>query len=234
MHVRRLPRFAAPCRLMQIVTVLGETIGDGRARPYRGAGGARRGLIVPIAGKYARARVRRRHVGVGAPHRIRQLYAAARRRLRRRRSIPTHFEPQLATDPRRHARRGRPRDADRCCSPPTRPIRRPRTLPRWFAADATVVCDVADGAARVMSDFRLHGRRLRPAAGARPRARRRRARAADPAAAGARQLPQHGAARPAAGAASDARRDRAGDAAGRTDPRGVGARRRRTTSCSTN
>ena len=33
MHVRRLPRFAAPCRLMQFVTVLGEGAADeiGRA-----------------------------------------------------------------------------------------------------------------------------------------------------------------------------------------------------------
>ncbi|PMZ18098.1 DUF3422 domain-containing protein, partial [Pseudomonas sp. FW306-02-F08-AA] len=34
MHVRRLPRFAAPCRLMQIVSVLGEAGAGGAAAHF--------------------------------------------------------------------------------------------------------------------------------------------------------------------------------------------------------
>ena len=103
----------------------------------------------------------------------------------------------------------------------TTPDRRAPTLARWFADEATVVCDVADGTARIMSDFRLQRRRLWPAAGARSRAGRRRAGAVGPAAAGTRQLPQHGAARPAAGAAADPGSDASSRRGWPADARGI-------------
>jgi len=52
MHVRRLPRFTAPCRLVQIVTVMGEGAAEA-ARRHIETLAERAQVVVPIAAKYA-------------------------------------------------------------------------------------------------------------------------------------------------------------------------------------
>ena len=153
MHVRRLPRFAAPCRLMQIVTVTGE---DAAAitRRHIEALAETADVTVPIADKYAILAmgdvtlVWERHTEFASYTLLRPGDFDAP-------FDADHFEPQLTA-----IRAGMPGEivratqiavAGRDRADPT-----PAEREGWFAAGATVVCDVADGAARVVSDFRLH------------------------------------------------------------------------------
>ena len=153
MHVRRLPRFAAPCRLMQIVTVLGEKSGN-LARDHIEALATTGELIVPIAGKYAVlvfgsiTLVWERHTEFAS-------YTLLRDGATDAPFDPACFEPVLATIladmPGEIVRATQIAVVPRATTDPT-----PDDLERWFSADATIVCDVADGAARILSDFRLH------------------------------------------------------------------------------
>ncbi len=153
MHVRRLPRFAAPCRLMQIVTMLGEGAGVA-AREHIDALARTAQLIVPVADKYAVmvigtvTLVWERHTEFATYTLMRAGYFDAW-------FDPDHFDPYLATImadmPGEIVRATQIALAAAGDSDPT-----PADLETWFAAEATVVCDVADGAARILSDFRLH------------------------------------------------------------------------------
>ncbi|MES2753840.1 MAG: DUF3422 domain-containing protein [Pseudomonadota bacterium] len=153
MHVRRLPRFAAPCRLMQIVTVLGETAA-GTARDHVEALAAHGHEIVPIAGKYAvlalgeLTLVWERHTEFAS-------YTLLRAGPFDAPFDPDHFEPQLravlADMPGAIVRATQIAIVARDAPEATAAERE-----AWFSAEATVVCDVADGAARIVSDFRLH------------------------------------------------------------------------------
>ncbi len=104
MHLRRLPRFEAPYRLMQIRRRCSARASAKRsARAYRCA--CRRGAgDRPGVGQIWRAGVRRRHAGVGTAYRIRDLHLASPRRPPRRRSIRTTSS---------RCWRGRDRDAGR-------------------------------------------------------------------------------------------------------------------------
>lgn len=153
MHVRRLPRFAAPCRLMQVVAVLSEKQGSA-ARAHVEALAARAETIVPIAGKYAVLRlgeitlVWERHTEFASYTMLRHGDFDAP-------FDPTHFEPALeqvlADMPGDIIRATQIAVAERTTGDPS-----PDEIARWFSAEASVICDVAKGAARIVSDFRLH------------------------------------------------------------------------------
>ena len=153
MHVRRLPRFAAPCRLMQIVTVMGEKAGDAARRHIEAL--AQTGqLAVPIAGKYA-VLVLGEVTLVWERHTEFASYTLLRAGGFDAPFDPAHFQPQLdailADMPGEIVRATQIAIAAKDAAEPTATDRE-----AWFASEATVVCDVADGAARIVSDFRLH------------------------------------------------------------------------------
>ena len=153
MHVRRLPRFAAPCRLMQIVTVLGEeAVHDARGHIESLSRTGR--VLVPIASKYAvlalgaLTLVWERHTEFAtytllSPGAFDTPFDAAR------------FEPQLAAILARM-----PGEIVRATQIALVAAGIPDPTPddrtAWFADAPTVLCSVADGTARVISDFRLH------------------------------------------------------------------------------
>lgn len=153
MHVRRLPRFAAPSRLMQVVTVMGEK-GSDAARTHVEALATRAETVVPIAGKYAVLRlgevtlVWERHTEFAS-------YTLLRDGGFDEPFDPAHFEPALtailADMPGDIIRATQIALVDR-----TTPEPAAADHDRWFSTEASVVCDVADGAARIVSDFRLH------------------------------------------------------------------------------
>jgi uncharacterized membrane-anchored protein len=153
MHVRKLPHFAAPARLMQIVTHTGETgIADSYA--HVAALCARRGVIVPATVKYFVCRlgdcelVWERHTEVAS-------YTFIRRGV---------TDPDFAIAPfdafAREWVEHLPGQVLRATQiayvehdPPADLL---AALTRNFAEDDLIVCDVADGRARIWSDFRLH------------------------------------------------------------------------------
>jgi uncharacterized membrane-anchored protein len=153
MHVRRLPRFAAPSRLMQIVTVLGEQAGDAARRHVAALAGTGQ-VRGPIADKFAvlvldgMTLVWERHTEFAS-------YTLMRDGPFETPFDPDHFEPQLgallADMPGAILRATQIAIAPHGVPDPT-----PAQGEAWFSAEATVMCDVAEGTARVMSDFRLH------------------------------------------------------------------------------
>ena len=153
MHLRRLPRFAAPCRLVQIVTVLDEATADAaRAHIETLAEAAR--VIVPLASKYGVLAldgvtlVWERHTEFAT-------YTLLRPGAFAEPFDPALFEPALST-----ILADMPGAIIRATQialvsgDPTEP--QPDELDPWFAAEATIVCDVADASARIVSDFRLN------------------------------------------------------------------------------
>lgn len=154
MHLRRLPRFNAPYRLVQIVTVLGEgdaadarTHIDGLAANARG--------IVPVSAKYGVVAlgdvtlVWERHTEFATYTLLRTGAAEAS-------FDPAEFEPILAA-----VQKDMPGEVIRATQvalvaaaeghDPTI-----ASMDHWFAPEAMIVCDVADGLARIVSDFRLN------------------------------------------------------------------------------
>ncbi len=154
MHLRRLPRFNTPYRLMQFVAVLGE--GESKeacAHIETLAGKAR--VIVPVSAKYAVLAfddvtlVWERHTEFATYTLLRPGKATPS-------FDPEDFEPLLAA-----VQTGMPGEvvratqvalvaADGAPNPAT------GALDHWFAPEAMIVCDVADGMARIVSDFRLN------------------------------------------------------------------------------
>lgn len=153
MHVRRLPRFAAPCRLMQIVTLIGESTGEA-PRSHIDSLAKQGDVVVSTAEKYA-------VLALGAVTLVweRHTEFATYTLLRPGRFEscfdPTLFEPfltELLT-----AMPGQVvRATQIAVTAPGTPDPTPQERDAWFAPEATVICDVADGAARIASDFRLH------------------------------------------------------------------------------
>ncbi len=154
MHVRRLPRFAAPARLIQILTLLGETTG-GAASDHIAAIAARGEIVIPIAAKYAVLKlgelclVWERHTEFASYTLL--LTGAFDAPFDRR-----AFEPHLAS-----ILAGMPGEIIRAVHiavlAPGAPIPGPAERQDWFDADEAIIeCDVADGTARIVSDFRLH------------------------------------------------------------------------------
>jgi uncharacterized membrane-anchored protein len=152
MHVRRLPRFAAPCRLMQVVTVLGEAGGDARRHLEALAESGR--PMGPIGDRYAvlllgeTTLVWERHTEF-ASYTLLQCGAFDEP------FDPAHFEPQLSA-----MLADMPGEVLRATQiavvAPGTPDPTAAEREAWFSAEGTVMCDVADGSARIMSDFRLH------------------------------------------------------------------------------
>ena len=153
MHVRRLPRLTAPCRMMQVVTVLGETNTDAPRAHIEAL--RRLGTeVVPLSGKYGVISldgvtlVWERHTEFAT-------YTLVRPGIGDDPFDPSDFDPV-----RDRLYAGMPGEIIRSTQialvagaqwEPTT-----LNLPRWFADEATVVCDIADGTARIASDFRLN------------------------------------------------------------------------------
>ncbi|MDO6416217.1 DUF3422 domain-containing protein [Sphingomonas sp. BIUV-7] len=153
MHVRRLPRMRAPCRLMQVVTVLGEPNADA-ARVHIEALMVGAAVLVPLSAKY----------GVLAIDGITLVWERhsefATYTLLRPGTTAEPFDPHDFDPVRRIIYADMPGEiiratqialiaddeADAAVADPT----------RWFTDEATIVCDVAGGQARIMSDFRLN------------------------------------------------------------------------------
>lgn len=153
MHLRRLPSFAAPYRLVQIVTVLGEAeIGEARAHIDALAKTARE--IVPISAKYGVLALGD-FILVWERHTEFATYTLLSPGAAEASLDPDLFEPAIST-----LLAEMPGEIIRATqialvADPS-PDRVPAALERWFSPDAIIVCDVADGLARIMSDFRLN------------------------------------------------------------------------------
>jgi len=153
MHLRRLPGFAAPYRLVQIVTVIGEAgTGDARAHIDTLAKAGRE--IVPISAKYGVLALGE-FIMVWERHTEFATYTLLCRGDTEVSFDPDRFEPALST-----VLAEMPGDVIRATqvaliADPS-PDRIPEALEQWFAPDAIIACDVADGLARIMSDFRLN------------------------------------------------------------------------------
>ncbi len=151
MHLRRLPRLAAPCRLVQLVTVLDEANTDAARRHIETLAETGR-EIVPLASKYG-------VLGLGPMTMVWERHTEfATYTLLRPGAFdapfdPHWFEPGLTSVPEampgaviRATQIAVTRGAD-----PDQ-----AALEHWFAPEATILCDVAGGSARIVSDFRLN------------------------------------------------------------------------------
>jgi uncharacterized membrane-anchored protein len=152
MHIRRLPRFAAPCRIVQIVTLLGEAT-DCAARDHILALADTARVVVPVSAKYAVLSldditlVWERHTEFAS-------YTLIRPGGVETPFDPARFEPLIgrlyAGMPGEIVRATQIMLADRNTPDPASAAR-----DLWFDSEATIECDVAGGAARLVSDFRL-------------------------------------------------------------------------------
>lgn len=154
MHVRRLPRFAAPCRLLQIVTLLGEaSVTAAREHIEKLASTAR--ATVPVSGKYAA-------LELGGMSLVWERHTEfATYTLLRRGAFDSPFDPELFEPIQAAMLADMPGEIIRATQIAFISSRRrdpaPADLERWFVPEAMIVCDVAEGLATVTSDFRLNG-----------------------------------------------------------------------------
>jgi uncharacterized membrane-anchored protein len=151
MHLRRLPRLAAPCRLVQIVTVLDEATADAACDHIEALAASGRELV-RLASKYGVLALADMIV-VWERHTEFATYTVLRPGAFGAPFDPAWFEPVLTTVLRdmpgaviRATQIAVTRDADPAAA----------ALDTWFAPEATILCDVADGSARIASDFRLN------------------------------------------------------------------------------
>jgi uncharacterized membrane-anchored protein len=148
MHVRRLPRLTAPCRLMQVVTLLGETNTDA-ARAHIEALMAQATVLVPLAPKYGVLAIDGVTL-VWERHTEFATYTLVRPGPVEHPFDPAHFDPMRA-----RLREGMPGEVIRATQIAlvADPLFDPACadLPRWFSDEAIVVCDVAEGTARIAS-----------------------------------------------------------------------------------
>ncbi len=153
MHVRRLPRLETPCRLMQVVTVLGETNTDA-ARAHIEALKRLSTELVPLSAKYAVLLIDGITL-VWERHTEFATYTLVRQGMTAEPFDPADFDPV-----RDRLYAGMPGEIIRSTQialvggPEWDPTA--LDLSRWFSDAATVVCDVAGGIARIASDFRLN------------------------------------------------------------------------------
>jgi uncharacterized membrane-anchored protein len=153
MHVRRLPRIAAPSRLLQIVTLIGEA-SIKAAYDHIQALAALGSELVPVSAKYAAITldgvdlVWERHTEFAT---YTFLYPGAFDAP----FDPALFEPVLAIVA--EAMPGEVVRATQIAIAATDyPDPTPEVLAEWFVSEAVIVCDVAGGTARIASDFRLN------------------------------------------------------------------------------
>lgn len=153
MHVRRLPRFASPCRLMQVVAI------------YQGEAAAHRDHLAQIAEPRGVA------VPDGARHTIVPLGDGTTLVWEGHSEFATWtfihegaftdpFDPAIFGNETAIIAAALPGEVIRATqvavAAPDWPEPRRALLEELFEATALVVCDVADGHARVASDFTLH------------------------------------------------------------------------------
>ena len=153
MHLRRLPSFTAPYRMVQIVTVLGEAeMVDARSHIDKLSRSGRE--LVPISAKYGVIEIGK-FVLVWERHTEFATYTLLCPGDAEASFDPDLFEPVIST-----LLAEMPGETVRATQvalvPDPSPNRIPEALERWFAPDAIVACDVADGLARIISDFRLN------------------------------------------------------------------------------
>lgn len=153
MHLRRLPRFAAPYRLMQIVTMLGESGGE-QARAHIEQLAQRGRVLVPVAAKYGVVEIDD-IVLVWERHTEFATYTLLRPGPAHASFDPALFEPVLAA-----VIAGLPGETVRATQVALVAADQAgsitASMEQWFSPEAIVACDVAQGLARVMSDFRLN------------------------------------------------------------------------------
>ncbi len=153
MHIRRFPRLSAPSRMMQVLTLVGEAKPDA-ARTHIEALMANAEVLVPLSAKY----------GILAIQGITLIWERhtefASYTLLRRGTTPEPFDPTDFDPVRAAVYADMPGEIIRATqialvadddSDPAL-----ADLTRWFADEATIVCDVADGQARIVSDFKLN------------------------------------------------------------------------------
>lgn len=153
MHVRRLPVLHSPCRLMQVLTVLGEH-GAQLSHAHIAAIAASHGLMVAERAKYATFEIGDTVI-VWERHTEFASYTFCRLGSFDAPFDPAVFDavatPVLADMPGQIIRATQiamlPPDA----AAPDKP-----QLDDWFEREALIVCDTVGGKARVLSDFRLH------------------------------------------------------------------------------
>jgi uncharacterized membrane-anchored protein len=153
MHVRRLPRLSVPCRMMQVVTVLGETNADA-ARTHIEALKRLATVLVPLTAKYGVLSIDGITL-VWERHTEFATYTLLRPGITAEPFDPADFDPV-----RDRLYAGMPGEIIRSTQIAVVATRdwdpAAVDLPRWFSDAATVVCDVADGLARIASDFQLN------------------------------------------------------------------------------
>ena len=152
MHQRRLPRFASPCRLVQILALLGEASSDARAHIDALAGDAR--VIVPPSAKYA-------VLGFDAMTLVWERHTEfATYTLLRPGPFEAPFDPALFEPLLGSILAEMPGEIVRAtqialvAADPAAAL--PAAIDRWFVEESLVLCDVAGDTARIVSDFRLN------------------------------------------------------------------------------
>lgn len=153
MHVRRLPRMSAPCRLLQVVTVLGETAAS-EARAHIEPIALKRGMNLPPHAKYAvidlgsMTLVWERHTEFASYTLI----------------LHGPFGEPFATDTfdplSSEIFANMPGEVIRATQIALYPLGTPvpdrATRDEWFDDEALILCEILQGKALMMSDFRLH------------------------------------------------------------------------------
>lgn len=153
MHVRRLPRLTSPCRLIQVVAMLGEG-GIQASRAHVEAIAHAAGALIQGGARYAVVPLGELTM-VWEGHTEFATYTFIRPGAFAEPFAEVGFEMALrvlAELPGQVIRATRIALLSREVAPPDR-----AALEAMFEARALIVCDVAGGAARVMSDFTLHG-----------------------------------------------------------------------------
>ncbi|AJP74040.1 DUF3422 family protein [Sphingomonas hengshuiensis] len=152
MHVRRLPRFATPCRLLQFVTLLGEGSAEFAGEHIAMLLAAGRALV-PASARYAVLELE----GVTLVWERHTEFATYT--LLRPGAFDTPFDPEWFEPVQSHICADMPGEIVRATQiafvAADAPEPTPADLERWFEPEALIVCDVAGGLATVTSDFRL-------------------------------------------------------------------------------
>ncbi|AHE55351.1 DUF3422 domain-containing protein [Sphingomonas sanxanigenens] len=153
MHVRRLPRLSVPCRAMQIVTVLAEANTEA-ATAHIEALMAEATVLVPLSAKFT-------IVAIGGITLIWERHTEfATYTLVRPGSTAEPFHPSDFDPLRGQVYDGMPGEIIRSTQIALvhdgGSDRSAADVAHWFSDEATIFCDVADGLAQIVSDFRLN------------------------------------------------------------------------------
>ncbi|UUL83061.1 DUF3422 domain-containing protein [Sphingomonas qomolangmaensis] len=153
MHVRRLPRFASPCRLLQVVTLLGDAAAR-ESRAYIEDIATAHGQTIATASRYA-------VLPIGPFTLVWEGHTEfASFTLILAGAFADPFDTGVFDGEAASILIGLPGQVIRATQiavlrhPAGMPPR--ETLATWFDPSAIVVCDVAEGNARIASDFMLH------------------------------------------------------------------------------